>query len=121
MCCDTVYRGLAFAEGKIFLHQADTTLVALNAKTGELVWSVKNGDPKLGQTNTNAPHVMKDKVITGISGAEFGVRCWLNAYDLKTGKHDRVVTRFDVERTSPTQVRCTFCERLISEDELVLL
>jgi PQQ-dependent dehydrogenase (methanol/ethanol family) len=58
----------------------------LNAKDGSLVWSVKNGDPKLGQTNTNAPHVMKDKVLTGMSGAEFGVRCWMNAYDLKTGK-----------------------------------
>ena len=86
MCCDTVNRGLGYGDGKILLQQADTTLVALNAKTGKLVWSVKNGDPKLGQTNTNAPHVMKDKVVTGIAGAEFGVRCWLNAYDLKTGK-----------------------------------
>jgi alcohol dehydrogenase (cytochrome c) len=48
MCCDTVYRGLAYADGKIFLHQADTTLVALDVKTGAVVWSVKNGDPKKG-------------------------------------------------------------------------
>src|SRR5690606_5122063 len=73
-------------DGKILLQQADTTLVALNAKSGEKVWSVKNGDPKLGQTNTNAPHVMKDKVITGMSGAEFGVRRWINAYSLSDGK-----------------------------------
>lgn len=86
MCCDTVNRGLAYGDGKILLQQADTTLVALNAKSGEKVWSVKNGDSKLGQTNTNAPHVMKDKVITGMSGAEFGVRCWINAYGLKDGK-----------------------------------
>ena len=86
MCCDTVNRGLGFGDGKILLQQADTTLVALNAKTGEKVWSVKNGDSKLGQTNTNAPHIMKDKVITGMSGAEFGVRCWINAYALKDGK-----------------------------------
>jgi PQQ-dependent dehydrogenase (methanol/ethanol family) len=86
MCCDTVNRGLGYGDGKIILQQADTTLVALNAKDGAVVWSVKNGDPKLGQTNTNAPHVMKDKVMTGMSGAEFGVRCWMNAYDLKTGK-----------------------------------
>lgn len=85
MCCDTVNRGLAYGDGKIFLQQADTVLVALNAKTGEKVWSVKNGDPKLGQTNTNAPHVMKDKVFTGISGAEFGVRCWMNAYNISDG------------------------------------
>ncbi len=85
MCCDTVNRGLAFGDGKILLQQADTNLVAIDAKTGKKVWSVKNGDPKLGQTNTNAPHVVKDKVITGISGAEFGVRCWLAAYNLKDG------------------------------------
>ncbi len=85
MCCDTVNRGLAYGDGKIFLQQADTTLVAINAKTGEKVWSVVNGDPKKGQTNTNAPHVMKDKVFTGISGAEFGVRCWMNAYNIKDG------------------------------------
>jgi len=86
MCCDVVNRGVGYGEGKIILQQADTTLVALNAKDGKLVWSIKNGDPKLGQTNTNAPHVMKDKVITGMSGAEFGVRCWINAYNLSDGK-----------------------------------
>ncbi|MDF3835186.1 methanol/ethanol family PQQ-dependent dehydrogenase [Cupriavidus basilensis] len=86
MCCDTVNRGLAYGDGKILLQQADTTLVALDAKTGKVMWSVKNGDPKVGETNTNAPHVFKDKVITGISGGEFGVRGRLIAYDLKTGK-----------------------------------
>lgn len=86
MCCDTVNRGLAYGDGKILLQQADTTLVALDAKTGKVVWTAKNGDPKIGETNTNAPHVFKDKVITGISGGEFGVRGRLIAYDLKTGK-----------------------------------
>nr|WP_211238045.1 methanol/ethanol family PQQ-dependent dehydrogenase [Derxia gummosa] len=86
MCCDTVNRGLAYGDGKIFLQQADTTLVALDANTGKVVWSVKNGDPKIGETNTNAPHVFKDKVITGISGGEFGVRGRVTAYDIKTGK-----------------------------------
>src|SRR4029077_6934631 len=65
MCCDTVYRGLAYAENKIFLQQADTMLLALDAGTGKVLWSVKNGDPKVGAVNTNAPHVFKDKVITG--------------------------------------------------------
>jgi len=88
MCCDTVNRGLAYGDGKIFLQQADTTLVALDANTGKVVWSVKNGNPKIGETNTNAPHVFKDKVITGISGGEFGVRGRLIAYDIKTGKRD---------------------------------
>jgi PQQ-dependent dehydrogenase (methanol/ethanol family) len=86
MCCDTVNRGLAYGDGKIFLQQADTTLVALDARTGKVVWTAKNGNPKIGETNTNAPHVFKDKVITGISGGEFGVRGRLLAYDLKTGK-----------------------------------
>ena len=86
MCCDTVNRGLSYGDGKIFLQQADTTLVALDAKSGKLVWSVKNGDPSVAQTNTNSPFVMKDKVITGMSGAEFGVQAWINAYDIKTGK-----------------------------------
>src|SRR5256885_5629001 len=86
MCCDTVNRGLAYADGKIFLQQADTNLVALDAKTGKEMWKVKNGDPKKGETNTNAPHVFRDKVITGISGGEFGVRGFVAAYDIKSGR-----------------------------------
>src|SRR5450631_3689369 len=85
MCCDTVNRGLAYGDGKVFLQQADTMLVALDAKTGKVVWKVKNGDPKVGAVNTNAPHVFKDKVITGISGGEWGVRGYISAYDIKTG------------------------------------
>ncbi|HEX4942820.1 MAG TPA: PQQ-dependent dehydrogenase, methanol/ethanol family, partial [Usitatibacteraceae bacterium] len=86
MCCDTVNRGVAYAEKKIFLQQADSTLVALDANNGKVIWSVKNGDPKAGAVNTNAPHVFKDKVITGISGGEWGVRGFLAAYDINTGK-----------------------------------
>jgi len=86
MCCDTVNRGVAYAEGKVFLQQADSVLVALDGKTGKVIWSVKNGDPKLGAVNTNAPHVFKDKVITGISGGEWGVRGYITAYDINTGK-----------------------------------
>jgi len=86
MCCDTVNRGVSYGDGMIFLHQADTTLVALNAKTGKVVWSVKDGDPKLGQTGTSAPFVIKDKVMIGVSGGEFGVNGWVSAYDIKTGK-----------------------------------
>jgi PQQ-dependent dehydrogenase (methanol/ethanol family) len=85
MCCDTVNRGPAYADGKIFLHQADTTLVALDAKTGAVVWKAVNGDPKKGETGTSAPMVIKDKVLVGISGGEFGVQCHVTAYDLKTG------------------------------------
>jgi lanthanide-dependent methanol dehydrogenase len=86
MCCDTVNRGVSYGDGKIFLHQADTTLVALDAKTGKLVWSVKNGDPSKGETGTSSPMVFKDKVIVGISGGEFGVRGSVTAYNVKDGK-----------------------------------
>lgn len=86
MCCDTVNRGVAYGDGKIFLHQADTTLVALDAKTGKEVWTVKNGDASKGATGTSAPLVVKDKVLIGISGGEFGVQCHMTAYDVKTGK-----------------------------------
>jgi PQQ-dependent dehydrogenase (methanol/ethanol family) len=86
MCCDTVNRGPAYADGKIILHQADTTLVALDAKTGKVEWSVKNGDPGKGETGTSSPMVFKDKVIVGISGGEFGVRGSVTAYNLKDGK-----------------------------------
>ncbi len=86
MCCDTVNRGLAYADGKIFLHQADTTVVALDAKDGKVVWQAKNGDPSKGETGTSAPMVVKDKVLIGISGGEFGVACHLTAYDLKSGR-----------------------------------
>jgi PQQ-dependent dehydrogenase (methanol/ethanol family) len=86
MCCDTVNRGLAYADGKVFLHQADTTLVALDAKTGKPAWSVVNGDPKKGETNTATVLPVKDKLIVGISGGEYGVRCHVTAYDIKTGK-----------------------------------
>jgi lanthanide-dependent methanol dehydrogenase len=86
MCCDTVNRGVSFGAGKIFLHQADDTLVALDAKTGKEVWSAKNGDPTKGQTGTSAPFVYKDKVLVGTSGGEFGVQCSVAAYDINSGK-----------------------------------
>jgi len=86
MCCDTVNRGVQYADGKIFLYQADTTVVALDAKTGKEVWKAVNGDSKKGETGTSAVLVVGDKVIVGISGAEFGVRGHLTAFDLKDGK-----------------------------------
>lgn len=86
MCCDTVNRGVSYADGKIFLYQADTTLVALDAKDGKVVWSVKNGDAGKGETGTSAPMIVKDKVYVGISGGEFGVRGSLTAYNVKDGK-----------------------------------
>jgi len=86
MCCDTVNRGVAVADGKVFLAQADNTLVALDAQTGKELWKAKNGDHTKGETLTAAPLVVKDKVYVGISGGEFGVRGHLTAYDTNSGK-----------------------------------
>jgi PQQ-dependent dehydrogenase (methanol/ethanol family) len=86
MCCDTVNRGLAYADGIIILNQADTNVVALDAKSGKEMWKVTNADPKKGETHTGTTLIVKDKVLVGVSGAEFGVRCHVTAYDLKSGK-----------------------------------
>ncbi len=107
MCCDTVNRGLSYADGKIFLNQADTTLVALNAADGSVVWSDKRDDPKVGATSTAAAHVFDDTIIVGISGGEFGVRGYVQAYDLdgnvkykaySTGPDDEMLV--DPEKTT---------------------
>jgi PQQ-dependent dehydrogenase (methanol/ethanol family) len=86
MCCDTVNRGVAYGDGKIILNQADAHVVALDAKTGKEIWRVANGDPKKGETMTAAPMIVKDKVIVGISGGEFGVQGRITAYNLADGK-----------------------------------
>ncbi|MBY5989495.1 methanol/ethanol family PQQ-dependent dehydrogenase [Roseovarius atlanticus] len=85
MCCDTVNRGVAYADGKIFLHQADTKVVALNAEDGSVEWEVVNGDPSIGETNTATVLPVKDKIIVGISGGEFGVRGHVTAYNMSDG------------------------------------
>jgi len=86
MCCDTVNRGLAYADGKLLLAQADATLVALDAKTGAVLWRARNGDPAHGETMTGAPLVVKDKVIVGIGGGEYGALGRISAYALSDGR-----------------------------------
>ncbi|OIR06582.1 methanol dehydrogenase [cytochrome c] subunit 1 [mine drainage metagenome] len=85
LCCDNVYRGLGYGDGKILLQQNNGVLVALDAKTGKKVWDVLVNDSQTGATNTNAPHVFRDKVLTGCSGGEFGIRCFIAAYNLNDG------------------------------------
>ena len=85
MCCDTVNRGLAYADGMIFLPQADTTVVALDAASGEVKWSTKIGDPAIGETLTMATMPVKDKLMVGISGGEYGVRGRVTALNLADG------------------------------------
>src|SRR5213076_1895478 len=86
-CCDVVNRGLAYhPSGKLFIELLAGDLLALDAKTGKQLWRTKNADYKEGSTMTNAPIVIKDIVIAGISGGEFGVRGRVTAYDVNSGK-----------------------------------
>ena len=84
-CCDVVNRGVAAWKGKIFVATIDGRLVALDAHTGEPVWSVMTVDPSKPYTITQAPRVIKGRVLIGTGGAEYGVRGYVSAYDAETG------------------------------------
>ncbi|MFD2498618.1 PQQ-binding-like beta-propeller repeat protein [Rhizorhabdus histidinilytica] len=85
-CCDVVNRGVAVYEGKVFVGALDGRLIALDARTGKVVWSTMTIDPESMQTITGAPRVVRGKVIIGNAGADFGVRGHVSAYDAATGK-----------------------------------
>jgi PQQ-dependent dehydrogenase (methanol/ethanol family) len=85
-CCDVVNRGAVYADGKVIINTLDNHTIAVDANTGTEVWNTKLGDINRGETITMAPFVVKDKVLVGNSGGEMGVRGWLTALDLKTGK-----------------------------------
>ena len=85
-CCDTVNRGAAYANGRIFFNTLDNQTIAVDARSGHEVWRTQLGDIKLGESMTMAPLVVKGKVLVGNSGGEFGVRGWLTALDAGTGK-----------------------------------
>ena len=85
-CCDVVNRGMAYADGKIIYNLLDDHTVAVDVKTGKQAWRTKMGNVQSGETMTMAPFVVKDKVFVGDSGGEMGVRGWLAALDVKTGK-----------------------------------
>ncbi|MDB5824064.1 MAG: PQQ-dependent dehydrogenase, methanol/ethanol family [Herminiimonas sp.] len=85
-CCDVVNRGVAFADGKVFMNTLDAFTIAVDATSGKELWRTKLGEFKMGETITMAPLVVKDKVLVGNSGGELGVRGWLSALDTKTGK-----------------------------------
>lgn len=85
-CCDVVSRGVSYGDGKIFVGLLDGRLVALDAKTGNEVWHVKVVDYKEGALITSPPLVVKNMVVTGFGGGEYGVRGYLTAYDMASGK-----------------------------------
>lgn len=85
-CCDVVNRGGAYSNGKFFFNTLDNHTIALDAETGKELWKAKLGDINKGESMTMAPLVVKDKVLVGNSGGEFGVRGWLTALDANSGK-----------------------------------
>ena len=85
-CCDVVNRGAVYYDGKIIYNLLDAHTVAVDARTGKEVWRTRVGDINRGESITMAPLVVKDKVLVGNSGGEFGIRGWLTALDAKTGK-----------------------------------
>ncbi len=85
-CCDAVNRGVAVSDGRVYLGTLDGRLIAIDAKSGDQIWSVVTVDQSKPYTITGAPHVVKGKVLIGNSGAEYGVRGYLSAYDTVTGK-----------------------------------
>ena len=85
-CCDVVNRGAAYADGLIVFNTLDARTVAVDAATGREKWVSTLGDINKGETITMAPLIVKDKVLVGNSGGEMGVRGWLTALDLSSGR-----------------------------------
>ena len=85
-CCDVVNRGAAYANGKMFYNLLDGHTVAVDVATGKQLWRTRMADLNRGETITMAPIVVKGKVLVGSSGGEMGVRGWLAAIDVNTGK-----------------------------------
>jgi alcohol dehydrogenase (cytochrome c) len=87
VCCGIINRGAALYDGKVFRTTLDANVIALDAKTGKELWRQKAADIKEGYSMTVAPLVADGVVITGISGAEFGTRDFIDGWDPATGQH----------------------------------
>ncbi len=85
VCCGQVNRGVALLGDTVYLGTLDAHLIALDAKTGHVLWDTAVADYKTGYSITVAPLALKDRIIIGMSGGEYGVRGFLDAYDPKTG------------------------------------
>jgi alcohol dehydrogenase (cytochrome c) len=86
LCCGRVNRGLAILGDTLFMGTIDAHIVAVDARTGHLLWNTKVASPEAGYAITHAPLVVKDKVIVGTAGGEYGIRGFLAAYDVHSGK-----------------------------------
>jgi len=86
VCCGRVNRGLAILGETLFMGTIDGHLIAIDAKSGRPVWDVALSKPELGYSFTMAPLIVKDKVIMGPAGGEYGIRGFIAAFDAKTGR-----------------------------------
>ena len=85
-CCGPNNRGVAAYGDKVFMGTLDARLIALNAKTGKLVWDTKIADPELGYSETMAPTAVNGKILIGTNGGEYGIRGFVKAYDANSGR-----------------------------------
>src|SRR6478736_8481327 len=85
-CCGPINRGAAVYDDKVYMATVDAKLVALDAKTGSLVWETEIADPELGYSETMAPTAVNGKILIGTNGGEYGIRGFVRAYDAKSGK-----------------------------------
>src|SRR5258706_16303576 len=85
-CCGPVNRGVAILNDMVYVGTYDAHLVALDIKSGIVRWDSEVADPKLGHSITGAPLALRDKIVVGMAGGEYGVRGFIDAYDAKTGK-----------------------------------
>ena len=85
-CCGPNNRGVAIHKDKVYMGTLDAKLVALDAKTGSLIWETQIADPELGYSETMAPTAVDGKILIGTNGGEYGIRGFVRAYDAETGK-----------------------------------
>jgi PQQ-dependent dehydrogenase (methanol/ethanol family) len=85
-CCGPNNRGVAIYKDKVYMGTLDSKLVALDAKTGSLVWETQIAEPELGYSETMAPTAVDGKILIGTNGGEYGIRGFVRAYDAETGK-----------------------------------
>ncbi len=103
-CCGPNNRGVAVYDDKVYLATLDSKLVALDAKTGSVVWQTEIADPTLGYSETMAPTAVDGKILIGTNGGEYGIRGFVRAYDAKTGK---LIWNFDTTAENSVGVWAT--------------
>ena len=101
LCCGRVNRGVAILGDSVYYGSIDAHLIALDARTGKVRWDVTMADYKLGYSSTGAPLAVKDKIISGMAGGEFGVRGFIDAYDAQDRQARLALLHHSGQRASP--------------------